>query len=282
MTAHPIPERIGIIAGNGIYPETFARAARKAGVSRLITTAFTNETDPSFADQVDEIGWIRVGQLSKMIRFFTKHEVTEVVMVGQIAPRNLFEFRPDVRTLKMLSRLKERNAETLFGAIAEELGKEGITVIPAITFLDELLPGPGLVAGPALSGEQESDAAYGMRIAKQVSQLDIGQTVIVKNGTVLAVEAFEGTNQAIKRGGELGKGKATMVKVSKPNQDFRFDVPCVGPDTIETAVDAGVNGIVIEAGSTLILGKDEVLQLCEKKKISLLAMDGRNCEAELL
>ena len=144
-------------------------------------------------------------------------------------------------------------------------------MLPATTFLDDLLPGPGLVAGPPLTAEQESDADYGMRIAKQVSQLDIGQTVIVKNGTVLAVEAFEGTNQAIQRGGELGKGQAMMVKVSKPKQDLRFDVPCVGPSTIETAAEACVSAIVIEADATLILGKEDVLKLCREKKISLVA-----------
>ncbi|MCG8602165.1 MAG: UDP-2,3-diacylglucosamine diphosphatase LpxI [Verrucomicrobiales bacterium] len=271
MSETRIQETIGIIAGNGIYPETFASAARGAGVKNLIAAAFTNETKPEFAGFVDEIDWFRVGQLGKMIKHFLKHGVTEAVMVGQIAPKNLFDLRPDIRTLKMLGRVKERNAETLFGAIADELEKDGITLLPATTFLDDHLPAPGHVCGPVLSDRQQEDAAYGFRIAKETSRLDIGQTVVVKKGTVLAVEAFEGTNEAIKRGGQLGKGEAMMVKVSKPSQDFRFDVPVVGPATVETAGDAGVNAIVIEAGCTLLLGREEVERLCGEKKITIEA-----------
>jgi UDP-2,3-diacylglucosamine hydrolase len=272
MSDTEIPSVVGMIAGNGLYPETFARAARRAGVRSLVAAAFTDETDPGLKDLVDRIEWMRVGQLGKMIRHFKAHGVTSVVMVGQIAPKNLFDLRPDLRLLKMLSRVKERNAETLFAAIAGELEADGITLLPATTFLDDLLPAAGPVCGPALSDRQKEDAAFGFRIAKEVSRLDIGQTVVVKKGTVLAVEAFEGTNEAIQRGGGLGKGEAMMVKVSKPKQDFRFDVPVVGPATIETAAAAGVNAIVVEAGSTLLLGKEEIVRLCQEKKVSLFAV----------
>lgn len=268
-----VPDTVGIIAGNGIYPETFARAARRAGVRRLVSAAFLNETRPEFAEEVDEIAWFRVGQLGRMIQFFRKHEATRAVMVGQIAPRNLFDLRPDFRTLKMLHQVKERNAETLFGAIGDELARDGITLMPATTFLDDCLPGPGPVGGPALSRRQEGDATFGMKIAKEVSRLDIGQTVIVKKGTVLAVEAFEGTNEAMLRGGQLGRGGAMMIKVSKPNQDFRFDVPCIGPETIRTAAEAGVTAIIIEAHCTLLLGKDETLEICRDKGVSLHARE---------
>ncbi len=271
------PKTVGIIAGNGIYPEIFAQAARKAGVQFLVAAAFNEETESAFPKCVDEIAWFRVGQLGKVIKFFKKHEVTQGVMVGQIAPRNLFDLRPDLRILKILSQVKERNAESLFGAIADELASEGITLMSAITFLDDLLPKAGHVGGPRLSERQTDDAVYGMKIAKEVSRLDIGQTVVVKKGTVLAVEAFEGTDEAIKRGGALGKGSAMMVKVSKPNQDFRFDVPCVGPATIKRAAEAGVCAIVVEAQCTLILGMEEVLKLCNAKKISLAAFDPPNC-----
>ncbi|MCB1091216.1 MAG: UDP-2,3-diacylglucosamine diphosphatase LpxI, partial [Verrucomicrobiae bacterium] len=204
---------MGMIAGNGIYPDTFARAARRAGVAKLAAAAFVDETDPALASQVDVLEWMRVGQLGKMIKFFKANGVTRAVMVGQIAPKNLFDLRPDLRTLKMLAGVKVRNAESLFGAIADELAKDGIELLPATTFLDELLPGPGHVCGPALKDRQLEDADFGFRIAKEVSRLDIGQTVVVKKGTVLAVEAFEGTNEAMKRGGALGKGEAMMVKV---------------------------------------------------------------------
>lgn len=263
---------IALIAGNGIYPETFVKAARRAGVRRLVVAAFVNETKPELADMVDAIEWFRVGQLSKMISFFVRQGVKQTVMVGQIAPKNLFDLRPDLRLLLMLARLKQRNAETLFGAISDEMAKDGILLLPATTFLEDLMPARGHVAGPALKKRRWEDADYGFTIAKESSRLDIGQTVVVKNGTVLAVEAFEGTNEAVKRGGAMGKGGATMVKVSKPNQDMRFDVPVIGPDTIRTAAEAGVDLIAVEAGKTLLLGLEELRQECQQRKVSVIAL----------
>ncbi len=263
-----------MIAGNGIYPATFARAARAAGVERLVAAAFVDETESSLEELVDVFSWFRVGQLGKLIRFFRKAGIDRAVMVGQIAPRNLFEFRPDIRTVLTIAKLKERNAESLFGAIADELAKDGIELLPATTYLDDLLPRPGQVAGPAMAGKRREDIEFGMRIAKEISRLDIGQTVVVKKGTVLAVEAFEGTNEAVRRGGSLGKGGATMVKVSKPGQDFRFDVPVVGPETVLTAADAGIDLIVIEAGRTLLLGGDEIGELCREHGVAVWAEDG--------
>ena len=276
MSDSDILSTVGMIAGNGIYPETLARAARAAGVAKIVVAAFHDETEPHVKELVDAVDWFRVGQLGKMIKFFKEQGVEKAVMVGQIAPKNLFDLRPDLRTLKMLGRVKERNAESLFGAIGEELAKDGIELISATTYLDDLLPEPGHVCGPELSERQEEDAAFGFRIAKETSRLDIGQTVVVKKGTVLAVEAFEGTNEAIKRGGNLGKGEAMMVKVSKPNQDFRFDVPVVGPATIEIATEAGVNAIIVEADCTLLLGKEEVVRLCDQHGVTVMArsLDG--------
>lgn len=266
------PDSIALIAGNGVYPEMFVTAARKAGVKRLIVAGFVNETKPELVESVEAMEWFRVGQVSKMIAFFNREGVKHAVMAGQIAPKNLFDLRPDLRTLIMMARLKQRNAETLFGGIADELKKDGIELLPATTFLEEFMPSAGHVAGPNPKKRRWEDAQYGFGIAKASSKLDIGQTVVVKKGTVLAVEAFEGTNEAIKRGGALGKGEATMVKVSKPNQDMRFDVPVVGPDTITTAADAGVDVIAVEAGMTLILDQGEVFRRCEEMKVSLLAL----------
>jgi DUF1009 family protein len=195
-------------------------------------------------------------------------------MVGQIAPKNLFDLRPDIRTLMMIARLKQRNAESLFGGIADELKKDGIELLPATTFMEEFIPKAGHIAGPNPKKRRWEDAEYGFNIAKASSKLDIGQTVVVRNGTVLAVEAFEGTNECLKRGGALGKGGATMVKVSKPNQDMRFDVPVIGPDTIKTAAIAGVDVITVEAEKTLILDQSEVFRLCVEQKVALLALNG--------
>lgn len=263
---------IALISGNGIYPETFVRAARKAGVKKLVAAAFHNETKPELADMVDAIEWFRVGQLGKMLTFLTKQGVRQAVMVGQIAPKNLFDLRPDLRTLLLLAKVKHRNAETLFGAIADEMAKEGIMLLPATTFLEDHMPARGHVAGPTIKKRRWEDAEYGFQIAKEVSRLDIGQTVIVKNGTVLAVEAFEGTNEAIRRGGALGRGGATLVKVSKPNQDMRFDVPVIGPDTIRVAAEAGVDVIACEAQKTLLLGLAELHQECQNRKIALISV----------
>jgi len=265
---------IGIIAGSGVYPETFIAAARRQSPGvKLVVAAFHDETNPDLGAQVDAIEWFRVAQLGKVIRFFRREGVSEAVMMGQISPKRLFDMRPDLRVLLILARVRERNAETLFGAIADELAKEGIIVLPATTFLDDHLPGPGHVCGPALKKRQLTDAEFGFRIAKQTSALDIGQCVVVRHGTVLAAEAFEGTNACIQRGGALGHGKdVMMVKVSKPKQDFRFDVPVVGPQTIETCAAAGVSGITIEAGKTLLLEKALVAQLCERHQIGIHAL----------
>lgn len=262
---------IGIIAGSGVYPETFIAAARvKSPGVKLVVAAFHGETKPELAGQADATEWFRVAQLGKMIKFFRREGVTDAVMMGQISPKNLFDMRPDLRVLMILARVRERNAETLFGAVADELAKDGITVLSATTFLEDHLPGPGHVCGPIFKKRQLADADFGFRIAKESSKLDIGQSVVVRHGTVLAVEAFEGTNQCIKRGGELGRGKDVMlVKVSKPNQDFRFDVPVIGPQTIETCAAAGVSGIAIEAGKTLLLQKDLVAELCHRHQIGI-------------
>jgi len=265
---------IGIIAGSGVYPETFIAAARanSPGV-KLVVAAFHGETKPELAEIVDAIEWFRVGQLSKTIRFFLREGVTEAVMMGQISPKNLFDLRPDLRVLMIMARLKERNAETLFGAVAEALSKEGIAVLPATTFLEDLLPGPGHVCGPAFKKRQLADAEFGFNIAKQTSALDIGQSVVIRHGTILAAEAFEGTNACIRRGGELGHGKDVMlVKVSKPNQDLRFDVPVIGPQTIETCAAAGISAIAIEARMTLLLEKPVIEDLCNRYQIAIHAV----------
>ncbi|NQX00175.1 LpxI family protein, partial [bacterium] len=250
-----------------------AAARRQSPGIRLVLCAFPGETKPDLEALTDAAEWFRVGQLSKPIKFFRREGATEVVMMGQISPKNLFDLRPDLRTLMMLARLKERNAETMFGAIGEEMAKDGITLLPATTFLEDHLPGPGHVCGPAFKKRQLADAEFGFRIAKQTSALDIGQSVVVRHGTVLAAEAFEGTNACIRRGGELGRGKDVMlVKVSKPNQDFRFDVPVIGPQTIETCAAAGVGAIAIEAGKTLLLEKERVAELCAQHQIGIHAV----------
>lgn len=267
-------ETLGLIAGNGNYPHAVVAGARRAGVRRVVVAAFENETRPDLAGLADGIRWMRVGQLGKLISWFKAEGAREAIMAGQIAPKNLFDLRPDVRTLLLLARLKERNAESIFGGIGEELAKDGITLLPATTFLEDQLPGPGPVCGPPLDKRQREDAIFAFRMAKETSRLDIGQSVVVRHGTVLAVEAFEGTNECIKRGGSLGRGQALLAKVSKPNQDFRFDVPVVGPLTVQSCREAGVRAIVIEAGRTLVLEPEETARLCREAGIAIEAIAG--------
>jgi UDP-2,3-diacylglucosamine hydrolase len=260
---------LGIIAGNGVYPLLIARAARQSGVSEIHVAAFENETRADLADHADSIEWMRVGQLSRMLKFFEKAGVRRAIMAGQIAPKNLFDLRPDFKVLTILSTLKRRNAETLFGAVGDELAKVGVQLLPATTYLEDSLASEGLIAGPRPRKRLVEDIAFGFEIAKVLSKLDIGQTVVVRNGTVLAVEAFEGTNEAIQRGARLGKAGAIVVKVSKPNQDFRFDVPVIGCQTVEVSFAAGIKILAVEAGRTLLLDKEAVKALAEEKQITI-------------
>jgi DUF1009 family protein len=263
---------LALIAGNGTYPFATVRGARAAGIEHIAAVAFENETDPALGGEVDAITWLRVGQLGKMLSWLKATGASEAIMAGQIAPKNLFDLRPDVKALVLLATLPRRNAESIFGAIAGELEKAGIRLLPATSFLDDQLATPGLIAGPRLNRREQADVAFGFEIAREVSRLDIGQVVVVKGGTVLAVEAFEGTNAAIARGGELGRGAATMVKVSKPNQDLRFDVPVIGPLTLKAAHEANLRVIGVEAGRTLLLEPGESRLLAEQWRISIYGL----------
>ncbi len=261
---------LGIIAGNGVYPRLLADAARKAGVKKIIAAAFTDETDPVLVQHVDLIEWMRVGQLNRLLKFFNEHKVHHAIMAGQIAPKNLFDLRPDWKALLLLGKLKERNAESIFAAIANELTRIDVELLPATTFLEDCLVPAGLIAGAKLSRREEEDVDLGWKIAKEIARLDIGQTVMVKNGTVVVVEAFEGTNEAIRRGGALAREGAVIVKVAKPNQDMRFDVPVIGQETISVAAEAKIRVIALEAGRTLLLEKDEVILAAQRAKITVL------------
>jgi DUF1009 family protein len=192
-------------------------------------------------------------------------------MAGQIAPRNLYELRPDLRALALLLRLKEKNARTIFGAVADALKQDGVELIEATPWLRPLMPGAGFGLGPALSEAQRADAGFGFRIAKEISRLEIGQTVVVKNGTVLAVEGFEGTDQCLARGGSLAgkEGGAVAVKAAKENHDWRFDIPCLGPQTLETCAAANIAVLAFEAGKSLVLELDACESLARAHKISL-------------
>jgi len=266
-------EILGIIAGSGSLPLELAREARAQGIKRLIAVGFTNETNRDLEQFVDAMHWIRVGQLSKLIAAFKDDGVRHCVMAGQVAPKSIFDVRPDLRGLALLLRVKEKNAHTVFGAIADELRKDGIELIEGTPWLKPLMPGKGFHLGPKLSAEQSEDVAFGYRIAKEVTRLEIGQLVIVKDGIVLAVEAFEGTDACLARGGTLaGKdGGAIAVKVAREKHDMRFDIPCIGSRTIQTCADAGVSVFAFEAEKTLLLDRAELESLAKRHRITLLS-----------
>jgi len=248
-----------------------ADGARRAGVEKIVAAGFTNETDPALERHVSVLEWMRVGQFGRFLKFFRSQGIRHAIMAGQIAPKNLFDLRPDLKALMLLGKLKQRNAESIFGAIADELAKIDVDLLPATTFLEDSLARPGLIAGPKLSSREEHDVELGWNAAKEIARLDIGQTIVIKNGTIVAVEALEGTNEAIKRGATLAREGAVMVKVSKPNQDMRFDVPVIGVETLRIAAESRVRVIFVEAGKTLLLERDAIADLANRAEISIVA-----------
>ena len=266
-----VPQNLGIIAGNGVYPRLLADAARRSGIEKIVAAAFTDETDPALERCVDVLEWMRVGQLGRLLKFFRAQGIHHAIMAGQIAPKNLFDLRPDLKALMLLGRLKQRNAESIFAAVADELAKIDVDLLPATTFLEDSIAKLGLIAGPKLSPRQDHDVELGWNAAKEIARLDIGQTIVIKNGTIVAVEALEGTNKAITRGGTLARDGAVVIKVSKPNQDMRFDVPVIGVETVRIAAQSGVRVVAVEAGKTLLLERDAVIALANGSNVSVVA-----------
>jgi DUF1009 family protein len=262
-------ENIGLIAGKGQFPLLFARAAADHGV-RVIAAAHRNETDPALAELVHEIHWIYVGQLGKIIRLFKAAGVRRAVMAGGITRGRLFrEFRPDLRALSVVRRAGAGKDDRLLQAVAAELESEGITIAPSTLFLDELLTPPGQLGRRAPTQEQLQDLEFGFQIAKEIGALDIGQCVVVRRQVVVALEAVEGTDECIRRAGALAGPGTVVVKVSKPNQDLRFDVPTVGPDTIRVMIEAQAAVLALEAGKTLTFDRDQMLTEANRAKIAV-------------
>lgn len=259
---------LGLIAGKGIYPRLVLDEARRAGVGPVCIAAFEGETDPALAAAGDRQAWMRVGQLGRLLDFFRECGVDRAIMAGQITPQRLFDLRPDFKALMLLARLKERNAESIFGAVAGALESAGVRLLPATTYLERHLAPEGPIAGPRGPRHLADDIAFAWPLAKQIAAMNIGQSLIVRKGTVLAVEGYDGTNATIRRGGALAPG-AVLLKVAKARQDMRFDVPVIGPDTLRIAAEAGLSAVVVEAGVTLLLGLDEIRALAQKHGVTL-------------
>jgi DUF1009 family protein len=212
--------------------------------------------------------------LNRAIKFFRSVDVHHVIFAGQIKPTRLFnDLRPDWRALKLLVKLRRKNAESIFTAVAAEFQKDNITILPATMFLEDHLAPSGIIGKIKPAKNQISDLELGKEIAREISRLNIGQTVVIKNGTVVAVEAFEGTDKAIIRGGEIGNGGVTVVKVAKPNQDVRFDLPCIGLRTVESLKQAQAKILAVQAGKTLLLDKPAVIAAMDAAKIALVGIE---------
>mgnify|MGYP001547042884 CR=1 FL=1 len=262
---------VALIAGQGVYPVLTAAAIRRAGVP-LRLVAFEDETRPDLVASVPEAERVvlRVGQLGRMLRSLGSLGAGYALMAGQITPRRLFQgLHPDLKAARLLFSLKRRNAETIFGAIAAEIEALGIRLLDARAFLDDQLVAAGCLTGrrfPAAAGDLE----HGIHIARECARLDIGQGCVVRRGTVLAVEAFEGTDEMLRRAGALKAGGALFVKTVKSGQDYRFDVPCFGLRTLETMHGSGLALAALEAGRVILLDRPAVLAQARAWDISLL------------
>lgn len=264
-------ESLGIIAGKGAYPRELAESARKQGVERIFVTAFKGETDPVIESYADEVQWMYVGQLGPFVEAYKGSGVRQAVMAGQISPKNLFNLRFDKAMRDMLGRLERKNADTIFSAIAEELAKVGVELTDASLFMESTMPTPGTLTARAFTGQEGRDADYGYEVARSCCAMNIGQTVVVKEGTILAVEAFEGTDAAIKRAGKLGGDGAVVVKMAGRTHDMRFDIPVVGLRTLKSMKKAGATALAVEAGQTVLLEREAVIQQADNMKIAIEA-----------
>lgn len=268
-------KKIGLIAGVGRLPVEFARAARGMGV-HVIGVGVLPEVDPELSQVTHTYENINIAKLDRIFKVFKREKVTEITLLGKITKELVYAHRemPDLRVLKIFSRIKNFSDDTLTLALVEELAAEGITVLDQTELLRPLMPEPGVLTKRKPTDAELADMRFGLDMAKKIGGLDIGQTVVVKNRAIMAVEAIEGTDACIRRGGQLGRGGVTVAKSAKPKQDMRFDVPGVGPDTVDSMIEAGAVALVIEAGKTLVVDRDRMVQKADQHGMTIVAMAG--------
>ena len=265
--------KYGLIAGNGRFPFLVLEGARMEGVEMAVA-AIKEETDPAIENIARTVEWVSVGHLGKLIKFFKREGVTRAIMAGQVKHVQIFKLNalPDLRMARMLARLKRRNTDALIGAVADELASEGVTLIDSTTFLQPLLAREGVLTGRAPNKREMADIEYGLNVATELARLDLGQTIVVKSEAVVALEAMEGTDATIRRASELVRGRPiTVVKVAKPNQDMRFDVPVIGLNTVETLRACNVTAMSITADKTLIFDRDETIAAADRNRVAIVA-----------
>jgi len=263
-------KRIGLVAGYGAFPLELAHTLKNNGFA-VHVAAIQEEACPSIEDIADTVTWVSVGQIKKLIKTMQSHDVTDLIFAGKVQKIHLFRnFKPDLLAAKILFQAKNKKDDSLMLGIVKALEDKGITVRSQIEFSGDLLAGEGHLFGPKPTEQMLKDMQFGFPQAKAIAGLDIGQTIVVKDEAVLAVEAIEGTDEAIKRGGVLGKSDVTVVKVAKPNQDPRFDVPAMGVGTLETMAASGCTAIGIEAGQTLLIEKDKLEDVAKDLGITIV------------
>jgi len=264
--------KFGLIAGNGEFPFLVVEGAKRQGVS-LAVVAIKEETDKRIEEVAEKVVWVSIGQLGRMISFFKKEAVEKAIMAGQVKHVQIFSGAlPDLRMVKMLWNLPQRNTDSLIGGIAGEMSKEGIELIDSTYFIQDQLAQEGILTTRKPDETERGNIEYGLRVANEIARLDLGQTIVVRAKACVAIEAMEGTDAVIKRAGELTKGKLTVIKVAKPNQDMRFDVPVVGVPTIQTMISAGATCLCLTARKTLIFDKEKMLKLANQNKISIVVV----------
>ena len=262
--------KYGLIAGNGQFPFLVVDGAKKAG-AELCVVAIKEETDPEIEKVTENVTWVGIGQLGKMISYFKTNGVERAMMAGQVKHVQLFSGAiPDMRMVKMLWNLPRRNTDALIGGIANELGKDGIELIDSTFFVQDHLASGGVLTKRKPSDLELENIEYGLHIADEIARLDLGQTIVVRGKACVAIEAMEGTDATIRRAGELANGKLTVVKVAKPDQDMRFDVPVVGTPTIRTMIEAGATCLSVTAGKTLIFEREAMIKLANDNKICIV------------
>lgn len=265
---------IGLIAGNGRFPVIFAENARKLGF-RVSAVAHQGETAPELEQVVDRLHWVRIGQFGKVIQALKCDGVEQAVMLGGIKKTHLFsDVRPDFRAMAVFTKLKSWKDDHILRAIADDLENEGITIRESTFGLSTLIVSEGTLTRRRPSRKEREDVSYGWNIAKEIGRMDIGQCVVVKDRVIVAVEAVEGTDEAIRRGGRLARSGAVVVKCCKPQQDLRFDLPAVGPQTIDVMAEAKASVLALEAHKTIMLDREETLEKAHQAGIAVIGVSG--------
>ena len=266
-------DKIGIIAGGGQFPLLFAKAAHSQGL-KVYAAAHQGETDEALVDHVERLQWVKLGQLGKIISFFKQERIKKTVFIGSITKTNIFrDVRPDLKGLGLWNKINIKQDDAILRAVADRLEKDGIEVVASTGYVPELLFPKGILTKKKPTKDQMVDIIYGWGIARSLGNLDIGQCVVVRNQTVLAVEAIEGTDATILRGGTLGKEKAVVVKLRKPKQDLRFDLPAIGMKTIDSMKEVKASVLAVEAEYALFFDRDAVIQAADNAGIVIVGVE---------